>query len=119
MKAIKKMRKPENKTEVPSFLGMITYYGNFIPNLSEIVFPLNQLLRKEVDFSWTEDCERAFRKAKDAFQSPRCLTHFNSKLPLVLATDASPYGVGAMFSHIFPDGSEKVIKYASQTLSET
>lgn len=112
MKAIKEMRKPENKTEVRSFLGMITYYGNFIPNLSEIVFPLNQLLRKEVDFSWTEDCERAFRKAKDAFQSPRCLTHFNSKLPLVLATDASSYGVGAVLSHIFPDGSEKVIKYA-------
>lgn len=118
MEAIKEMRKPENKKEVRSFLGMIYYYGKFIPKLSEIVFPLNQLFRNEVDFSWSKEHDDAFKKAKNAFLSPRCLIHFNPKLPLVLTTDASPYGVGAILSHILPDGSEKVIRYVSQTLSE-
>lgn len=54
-----------------------------------------------------------------AFTSKQVLVHFNSKLPLVLATDASPYGVEAVSSHQYPDGSEKVIQFASQTLSET
>lgn len=51
--------------------------------------------------------------------SPKCLVHFNPTLPITLATDASPYGVGAVLSHVYPDGTERAIQYASQTLSNT
>jgi len=37
-------------------------------------------------------------------------------LPLVLATDASSFGIGVVFSHIHPDGKEKPIAFASKTL---
>lgn len=52
-------------------------------------------------------------------QSESLLVHFNPKLLLVLATDVSPYGVGAVLSHICPDGQERPKQYASQTLSAT
>ncbi|XP_011869480.1 PREDICTED: uncharacterized protein K02A2.6-like, partial [Vollenhovia emeryi] len=119
MEAIRHMRRPQNITELRSFLGLINYYGRFIENLSDIVFPLNKLLQKNSTFNWTESCEKAFNNAKQAFLSEKCLAHFNPKLPLVLATDASSYGVGAVLSHTFPDGTEKVLQYASQTLSTT
>lgn len=51
--------------------------------------------------------------------SEKFLVHYDKNLPIVLATDASPVGVGAVLSHVFPDGSEKPIYYASQTLSTT
>lgn len=46
------------------------------------------------------------------------LTHFDPKLPLQLACDASPYGVGAVVSHIMPNGVERPIDFASRTLSK-
>nr|XP_012137589.1 PREDICTED: uncharacterized protein K02A2.6-like [Megachile rotundata] len=118
IEAINNMRRPTNITELRSFLGMIHYYDRFIPNLSSILKPLNTLLQKEVKYEWSPDCEKSFQAAKKAFTSPRCLVHFDPKLPVTLATDASPYGVGAVLSHIFPDGSEKAIQYASRTLSK-
>ena len=45
------------------------------------------------------------------------LMHFNPKLPIILATDASSYGVGAVLSHIGPDGAEHLVAFASRSLS--
>ncbi|XP_011862003.1 PREDICTED: uncharacterized protein K02A2.6-like [Vollenhovia emeryi] len=119
VEAISKMRRPSDITELRSFLGMIHYYDRFIPNLSSVLQPLNNLLKKGTKFHWSEACERSFQAAKKAFQSPKCLVHFDPRLPITLATDASPYGVGAVLSHVYPDGSERVIQYASQTLTRT
>ena len=46
------------------------------------------------------------------------LVHYDPKLPLRLACDASAYGLGAVLSHVMPDGGERPIAYASKTLSE-
>ncbi|XP_029156135.1 uncharacterized protein K02A2.6-like [Nylanderia fulva] len=119
VEAIKSMPRPKNVQEVRAFVGMINYYGRFIRNLSAILYPLNQLLHIKVPFIWSKAQEQAFIKAKDAFLSDQILAHYDSKLPLILATDASPYGVGAVLSQLHSDGTEKVLQYASQTLSDT
>lgn len=38
---------PENVQQVRSFVGLINYYHNFLPNLSTLLQPLNQLLEKD------------------------------------------------------------------------
>ena len=45
---------PCNVTELRSFFGMINYYGKFIPNLSSIYHPLNNLLWARQKWKWTK-----------------------------------------------------------------
>ena len=43
--------------------------------------------------------------------------HYDPKLPIVVASDASPTGLGAVISHVLPNEEEKPIVFASRTLS--
>lgn len=117
VQAIQDMPRPKDVDEVRSFVGFVNYYGRFFQNLSTVLYPLNNLLKSDVPFRWTKQCEDSFRKVKELVQSDDCLAHYSPELPLLLATDASPYGVGAVLSHVYPDGTERPIQFASQTLS--
>ena len=110
---------PTNVAQLRSFLGLINYYGRFLPNLSTVLHPLNQLLQKDWKWSWTPTCNIAFTEAKKLIASNRVLTHFDSNLPIKLACDASSYGIGAVISHTMSDGSEKPIAFASRTLNKS
>ncbi|XP_018404622.1 PREDICTED: uncharacterized protein K02A2.6-like, partial [Cyphomyrmex costatus] len=113
IEAIEHMPIPKNVSEVRAFIGFVTYYSRFIKNLSTILYPLNKLLHKETPFLWTQECDTAFKKAKEVFQNNEILAYYDQKKPLILATDASSYGVGAVLSHIYPNGTERAIQYAS------
>ena len=54
---------------------------------------------------------------KALLQSSLVLVHFDDKLPLILSCDASPYGVGAVLAHKMDNGDEKLVCFASRTLT--
>ena len=115
--AISDARCPVNVTELRSFLGLVNYYARFLPNLATTLHPLNELLQKGVEWRWTADCTTAFDTVKAQIASDLVLTHFDSALPVRVASDASPYGLGAVLSHVMPTGEERPIAFASRTLS--
>ena len=117
VKAIQEAPAPKNPTELKSFLGMLNFYGKFIPNLSSILEPLHSLLRKDVVWKWEVEQQEAFYKDKNQLHSSDVLVHYDPKKELVVSCDASPYGVGAVLSHVMEDGSERPVAYASRTLS--
>ena len=109
---------PKDVSQVRSFLGLMIYYGKFLPNLSSVLAPLYRLLHKAVKWRWhKEEEEDSFREAKELLISTKLLVHFDPDKELILTCDASPYGVGAVLAHKEKDGTERPISYASRSLA--
>lgn len=117
VQAITDMPPPTNLSKLRAFLGMINFYGKFLPNLSTVLAPLYRLLRKEKSWKMEEVERKSFEAAKNLLKSPNLLIHYDGSRDLVLTCDASEYGLGAVLSHRMEDGSERPIRYASRTLS--
>lgn len=111
--------RPADVSQVKAYIGMINYYGRFVPNLSTLLEPLYKLLRSDVEFKWNDDCQKAFLKSKQAISSDQILTHFDPNLPLKLVCDASQVGIGSVLLHVYPDGTEKPISFASRVLNKS
>ena len=74
------------------------------------------MLKRDSKFTWSNECETAFKNCKELLVSNDVLEPYDPKKPLILTTDASPYGVGAVLSHIV-DQVEKPVYFASSTLT--
>ena len=118
LRAIREAPNPTNASQLRSFLGMIAYYTKFIPNLASMLSPLYLLLQKGKTWRWGDAQRAACEKAKSALTSTTVLVHYDPGKELVLACDASPYGIGAVLSHPSEDGTQhRPIAFASRTLA--
>ena len=117
VQAVVEWPRPENVHEVRSFLGLCSYYRRFVHGFAEVAGPLHAMTRKNCRFSWTaQECEESFEKLKKALTSSPVLAMPNDEGEYILDTDASDTSIGAVLSQR-QDGVEKVVAYASRTLS--
>ena len=117
--AISEVPSPKNVAELRSYLGLLNNYEHFIPNLSTLLQPLHELLQKGMKWEWSKEYEEAFQQSKSELTAGRVLVPYDEKRKLILAFDASPYGVGAVISHVMDDGEEHPIAFASRTLTKS
>ena len=112
--AIKEMPAPQNKGELQSFLGMVTYLSPFIPQLSSHTATLRGLLKTDVEYSWNATYQVTFDKLKSLVCEDTTLRYFNTKKPVTIQVDASGKGLGAAL--IQDDGP---VAFASKALTPT
>lgn len=117
VEAISKAPEPKNVSQLKSFLGMLNFYHRYLPKVATVLAPLHQLLQKGVQWSWGAKQKKAFAESKKLLLSADLLIHYDASKPLVLACDASPYGLGAVLSHKMEDGSERPIAFMSRSLN--
>jgi hypothetical protein len=108
---------PDSKEKLLNFIGILTYYSEFIPHFSTIAAPLYKLTHKDAEWNWTEQYQIAFNKLRASHTNDTLLVHYQSSLPIGLDCDASSHGLGCVMYHQMPDGSQHPIAYASKTLS--
>ncbi|XP_041469952.1 uncharacterized protein K02A2.6-like [Lytechinus variegatus] len=114
IKSILDLPYPTNKKEVETLLGMMTYLGKFIPNLSEITAPLRQLTQKNIAWHWEPEHADAVDALKKKITSAPTLKLYDAQKPVSMATDASNEGLGAVLMH----DESYPIAYASRRVND-
>ena len=64
IKIILDLKPPVNPKQVRVLLGHTGYYRKFIRYYSDMTYPLEELLREDQEFNWTEECHISFEKLK-------------------------------------------------------
>ena len=82
--------------------------------MSAINAPIRELLKKETQFSWLPEHERAFQTVKQIFSAEPLLKMYDESKKVTIQCDASSKGLGACLPQ-----EGKPIAYASWSLTET
>ena len=128
VETIKKWPIPQNVTELQSFLGSGNYLSCFIPDLSQSRKLLQALIKKNSEYVWTTEHDKAFENLKDMVSEDCLIQFYNPNKPLFIECDASKQGIGCVM--LQPDDSIPAdvnngipsnlwpVAYASRSLSE-
>lgn len=114
---IKNYPTPKTVKDVQRFVAFANYYRKFISNFAEKAMPLNQLLRKNVVFEWTDERKKAFETLKYCLMNPPVLQYPDFTKPFILTTDSSSFAFGAVLSQ-GTVGSDKPVAYASRGMNK-
>jgi hypothetical protein len=93
VKDILEWKLPTTVHLVRSFLGMAWYYHRFIPDFSKISNPITELLKNNVKFNWTPECNEAFEKLKKLLTTAPVLAQPDIEKSFDVYCDASGTGI--------------------------
>ena len=96
IKAIQEWPTPQNVGDVWSFHGLESFYRRFVPNFSSLASPLNELVKKDTSFCWTEKQDQAFKRLKALLTNALVLALPNFAKTFELECDESGVGISAM-----------------------
>jgi hypothetical protein len=86
-------KRPENPTEIRSFLGLAGYYHRFIEGFSKLASPLTQLTQKKEPYVWNKDYEKSFLELKRRLYTAPILALPEIGKPYEVYTDVSKEGL--------------------------
>ena len=118
VEAVKRFPTPKTIKNVQEFLGLINFYGRFVPQAAAHLAPLhNAMAGKPQELSWSDDCDRAFEAAKTALVNATTLSYPVPGCPISLTTDASSIAVGACLEQTV-NGIVRPIAFFSRKLRQ-
>lgn len=119
IRKVKEWPVPMSVHEVRSFLGLASYYRRFVPDFAALASPLHKLTEKGREFHWSSECQRAFDQLRQRLIMSPILAYPTATHKFILDTDASDFGIGAVLSQSDDKGVERVIAYASRSLTKS
>jgi transposase InsO family protein/predicted aspartyl protease len=109
---------PKNKRELRAFIGLCSYYRQYVADFAKIAAPLHKLTGKNAQWQWTDrECE-SFSNLKQALQTTPVLQLFDPNKPVMVDCDSSGYALGGVLVQPDGDNNEKPVAYFSRCLNK-
>ena len=108
---------PVDRAALRAFLGLANYFREFIPRYAIRTFHMSKLLSPKVEFHWNNVQDNEFVDIKDAVAKAPMLHHINYDLPIIIRSDASNVGVGAVLLQL-SGNVEQFVAFASAKFSK-
>ncbi|KAG1940258.1 retrotransposable element [Pimephales promelas] len=118
LNAVREAPPPSDAASLQSFLGLVSWYSKFLPGFATVVAPMRECAKEKGQFSWTPAAQSSFENIKQMLVSSPALAIYDPTLHSIISTDASDYGLGAVFTQVQSDGTEKPVAFASRTLTD-
>jgi hypothetical protein len=109
---------PQKLRTSDHFWVFAIFYRPFIRGFAHIARPLNKLTRKDAEWLWTEQCQKAFDELRDRVTSEPVLAHPELDKQFELEVDTSRFAVGAVLLQKKEDSKKHPIAYFSKTLNK-
>jgi len=87
---------PTTVKQVRLFLRFANFYRRFIGKFANISLPLTTLMKKDLTWNWTTECQDAFDTLKRKFQEAPVLLMLDNKKPFILETNALKWASGGV-----------------------
>ena len=98
IEAIRNWPTPKTPKHIKSFLGLVGFYRKFIEGYARIASPMTNLLRKNVKFDWSLQCQTSFDSLKDQMTSAPILKTPDFSKPFSVTCDASGGAIAGVLS---------------------
>jgi len=95
IKAIKNIQSPTNVRSLQRLFGFCNFFRKSIPHFTQKTYNMRRLLRKDVKFQWTQECESELMELKQLLISNPILRPLQPEKDVYLYVDASQIGIGA------------------------
>ena len=118
VKAVTDWPTPQNLRELRGFLGFANFYRRFIKDFAKLAHPLNDLTKKDVQWTWNIPQRQAFQALKQTFSQQPILAIWEPHRPTRLEIDASGYATGGVLLQKLEDDLWHPIAFRSQSMIE-
>jgi len=117
---IQKIALPKTRQSLQRLLGMFNYHRKFLKNYPQNTYNMRQLLLKEAEFKWTDECQRELDYLKACLQKEPILQALDPTKDLTIMVDAAnKTGFGWQLMKTDDNNVLRTVSYGGQALSKS
>ena len=118
LKGILEWPTPKTVEEVRSFLGFGNFHRWFIRNFSHLAHSLNDLLKKDKKFIWSNKCQESFDLLKKHFTEEPVLMMPDHTRPFQIQVNSSLFATRGILTQMDTNGDCHPCAYLSKSLTK-